>query len=37
VHCATERQACQVLAALAARMEEVGLRLHPGKTRIVYC
>jgi hypothetical protein len=37
VHCATERQARQVLAALAARMEEVGLRLHPGKTRIVYC
>jgi RNA-directed DNA polymerase len=37
VHCATERQARQVLAALAERMEEVGLRLHPGKTRIVYC
>jgi RNA-directed DNA polymerase len=37
VHCATERQAHQVLAALAERMEEVGLRLHPGKTRIVYC
>jgi RNA-directed DNA polymerase len=37
VHCATERQARQVLAALAGRMEEVGLRLHPGKTRIVYC
>jgi RNA-directed DNA polymerase len=26
-----------VLAAIAARMEEVGLRLHPDKTRIVYC
>jgi len=37
VHCATERQARQVLAALAERMEEVGLRLHPGKTRVVYC
>ena len=37
VHCATERQAHQVLAALAERMEEVGLRLHPGKTKIVYC
>ena len=37
VHCAAERQARQVLAALAERMEEVGLRLHPGKTRIVYC
>jgi RNA-directed DNA polymerase len=37
VHCVTERQARQVLAALRDRMEEVGLRLHPGKTRIVYC
>jgi RNA-directed DNA polymerase len=37
VHCATERQAQQVLAALAQRMEEVGLRLHPDKTKIVYC
>jgi RNA-directed DNA polymerase len=37
VHCATERQAREVLAALAARMEEVGLRLHPDKTKIVYC
>jgi RNA-directed DNA polymerase len=37
VHCATERQARQVLAALAERMEEVGLRLHPAKTTIVYC
>jgi len=37
VHCVTERQAQQVLAALGNRMEEVGLRLHPAKTRIVYC
>src|SRR5204863_2514910 len=37
VHCVTERQALQVRNALAARMEEVGLRLHPAKTRIVYC
>src|SRR2546427_393524 len=36
-HCATGRQAREVLAALAARMEEVGLRLHPAKTKIVYC
>src|SRR5690349_16938260 len=34
VHCVTERQ---VRDALAARMAEVGLRLHPAKTRIVYC
>ena len=37
VHCATERQAREVLAALDARMAEVGLQLHPDKTRIVYC
>ena len=37
VHCATERQAREVLAALEARMAEVGLQLHPDKTRIVYC
>jgi RNA-directed DNA polymerase len=37
VHCATERQAHQVLAALTERMAEVGLQLHPDKTRLVYC
>jgi RNA-directed DNA polymerase len=37
VHCATRRQAEQVLARLAARMGEIGLKLHPDKTRIVYC
>jgi RNA-directed DNA polymerase len=37
LHCVTERQARQVLAALTDRMAEVGLRLHPTKTRIVYC
>ena len=37
VHCATERQARQVWAALAERMESVGLQLHPDKTKIVYC
>jgi len=26
-----------VLAGIAQRMQEVGLRLHPDKTRIVYC
>lgn len=26
-----------VAAAIAQRMEQVGLRLHPDKTRIVYC
>jgi RNA-directed DNA polymerase len=37
LHCVTERQARQVLAALQDRMEQVGLRLHPTKTKIVYC
>ena len=37
VHCVTERQARQVWAALADRLESVGLRLHPDKTKIVYC
>jgi hypothetical protein len=37
VHCVTERQAHQVLAALAERMAQVGLTLHPAKTKIVYC
>jgi RNA-directed DNA polymerase len=36
-HCATEVQARQVLDAIARRMVEVGLALHPDKTRIVYC
>src|SRR5487761_1031564 len=37
VHCATERQAREVLAALEERMAGVGLQLHPDKTRIVFC
>jgi RNA-directed DNA polymerase len=37
VHCKSRRQAEYVLAAIAARLEEVGLRLNPDKTRIVYC
>jgi len=37
VHCATRRQAEAVLAGISARMEQVGLALHPDKTRIVYC
>lgn len=37
VHCATERQAGEVLAAPEQRMAEAGLQLHPDKTRIVYC
>jgi RNA-directed DNA polymerase len=37
VHCVSRRQAERVLAAINERMSEVGLRLHPDKTRIVYC
>jgi RNA-directed DNA polymerase len=37
VHCASERQARMLAEAIGGRMVEVGLRLHPGKTRIVYC
>ena len=37
VHCRSRRQAYEVLDAIAERMSEVGLRLHPDKTRVVYC
>jgi RNA-directed DNA polymerase len=37
VHCVTARQAERVLADIGNRMEEVGLQLHPAKTKIVYC
>jgi len=37
VHCVTERQARQVREAIGRRLVEVGLELHPDKTRIVYC
>jgi group II intron reverse transcriptase/maturase len=37
VHCASEQQACQVRDAIAGRLAEVGLELHPDKTRVVYC
>jgi RNA-directed DNA polymerase len=37
VHCKTRRQAEHVLDRIDQRMSEVGLTLHPEKTRIVYC
>ena len=37
VHCVSEGQAIAVVKAISGRMEQVGLQLHPGKTRIVYC
>lgn len=37
VHCVSQRQARHVLAAITSRFAQVGLRLHPTKTKIVYC
>jgi len=37
IHCVSEHQARKVLASLHERMAEVGLELHPDKTKIVYC
>ncbi|MGB7846625.1 MAG: group II intron reverse transcriptase/maturase [Candidatus Acidiferrum sp.] len=37
VHCKTEREAQEVRVAIATRLGECGLELHPEKTKIVYC
>jgi RNA-directed DNA polymerase len=37
IHCVSERQAREVRDAVARRLADVGLELHPDKTRIVYC
>ena len=37
IHCDSEGQAQRIQAALAVRLANVGLELHPDKTRIVYC
>jgi len=37
VHCRSEFQAHRVRNAIAARLAQVGLELHPDKTRVVYC
>jgi len=37
VHCKSRKQAEYVQRRIASRMSEVGLRLHPDKTKIVYC
>ena len=36
-HCRTERQAQEVRKAIAERLQNCGLELHPEKTKIVYC
>lgn len=37
VHCTSQAQAEQVRDAIARRLAECSLQLHPDKTRIVYC
>ena len=37
VHCKSRGRAEYVLAGITARMGQVGLRLHPDKTHVVYC
>jgi len=37
VHCRTKEEAEQLLTAIKARMEQIGLRLNETKTKIVYC
>jgi group II intron reverse transcriptase/maturase len=37
VHCASEKQAKYLRNVIAGRLWRFGLRLHPDKTRIVYC
>ena len=37
VHCNTEDQAQKLRAAIADRLESLGLELHPDKTKVVYC
>src|SRR6201988_235027 len=37
VHCRTEKQAEMIRKAVAKRLSDCGLELHPEKTRIIYC
>jgi len=37
LHCATEKEAQEILIALKARVTEVKLRVNEAKTKIVYC
>ena len=37
IHCSSQEQAVMIRDALAVRLAEVGLELHPDKTRVVYC
>lgn len=37
IHCTTKEQSEQIQHALAERLEECRLKLHPEKTKVVYC
>ena len=37
VHCRKEAKAQEIRSAIAARLKECGLELHPEKTKVVYC
>lgn len=37
VHCRSRRQAEDVMQAIAARLKECGLTMHPEKSKVVYC
>jgi group II intron reverse transcriptase/maturase len=37
IHCVTERQAWEVRNAIGRRFADIGLSLHPDKTKVVYC
>jgi len=37
VHCRTQEQAQEVMQAIASRLAECGLTMHPEKSKIVYC
>lgn len=36
-HCRTKEEAHQLKEALTSRFKEVGLELHPDKTKVIYC
>ena len=37
VHCRTEEETTKVMQAIALRLSECGLTMHPDKSKIVYC
>ena len=37
VHCGSQEQAREVMQAIASRLAECGLMMHPEKSKIVYC